>query len=148
MPWTTPKTWSSGETLTAANFNTHIRDNGDATWHLIARKTTDESVTSSGVLQNDDQLLWSVAANEIWIARMYLLFTAATAGDINVSWGFPASGVLYASAPGSLDAAGAVVSPLSKLTATDGTSINFFGDAPEKLFMEDVLYINAGNAGT
>lgn len=27
MAWTTPRTWTSGETLTAANMNTHVRDN-------------------------------------------------------------------------------------------------------------------------
>ena len=27
MAWTTPRTWVAGETLTAALFNTHIRDN-------------------------------------------------------------------------------------------------------------------------
>ena len=34
MAWTTPRTWVSGEVPTAANFNTHVRDNfkaiGDA----------------------------------------------------------------------------------------------------------------------
>jgi hypothetical protein len=27
MPWTTPKTWSTNEVVTAANMNTHLRDN-------------------------------------------------------------------------------------------------------------------------
>jgi hypothetical protein len=27
MPWTTPKTWSVNEVVTAANMNTHLRDN-------------------------------------------------------------------------------------------------------------------------
>ena len=30
MSWTTPKTWSAGELVTAAMFNTHIRDNEQA----------------------------------------------------------------------------------------------------------------------
>lgn len=34
MAWTSPRTWAPGEDLTAANFNTHVRDNlkaiGDA----------------------------------------------------------------------------------------------------------------------
>ena len=54
MGWTAPKTWCVGETLTAANFNTHIRDNQLAEGpHLIARKTADQSVTSSAVLVDD-----------------------------------------------------------------------------------------------
>ena len=27
MPWTTPKTWATNEVVTAANMNTHLRDN-------------------------------------------------------------------------------------------------------------------------
>ena len=27
MPWTTPKTWATGELVTAADLNTHLRDN-------------------------------------------------------------------------------------------------------------------------
>lgn len=30
MAWTTPKTWTTGETLTASDFNTHIQDNLNA----------------------------------------------------------------------------------------------------------------------
>jgi hypothetical protein len=30
MTWTTPKTWATGEPLTASDLNTHVRDNLDA----------------------------------------------------------------------------------------------------------------------
>jgi hypothetical protein len=76
MAWTTPKTWSAGETLTAANFNAHIRDNLNATGpHLVVRKTADESVVSNDVPQDDDVLLLAVLANEVWQFELHLITT-------------------------------------------------------------------------
>jgi hypothetical protein len=73
MAWTTPKTWSAGETLTAANFNTHIRDNqlamGD---HILAQKTADESVSSNTTPQADDHLFFTAGTSQIWFLRLVL----------------------------------------------------------------------------
>jgi len=96
MGWTTPKTWSAGETLTAANFNTHIRDNENALMHLIVRKPSDESVTSSAVVQADNDLILPVGANEVWEFRFNLLVVAPAAGDFQFRFTFP-SGTFSAS---------------------------------------------------
>jgi hypothetical protein len=95
MAWTTPKTWSAGETLTAANFNLHIRDNELAMGpHLIVRKPTDESLTSDTTLQNDDHLLFSgVGANEVWFCHWALIYDAGTTGDIKLAFTFPSGRV-------------------------------------------------------
>ena len=47
MPdWTTPKTWETGEAVTASDMNTHIRDNVD---HLHTRmENTDEYTLNEG----------------------------------------------------------------------------------------------------
>jgi hypothetical protein len=34
--WTSPRTWVAGETVGAANMNTHIRDNENAIWENIS----------------------------------------------------------------------------------------------------------------
>jgi hypothetical protein len=75
MAWTTPKTWSAGEVLTAANFNAQIRDNLNSLFHLVARKTADESVVSSTAFQDDDHLILPVLANEVWQFELTLLTT-------------------------------------------------------------------------
>jgi len=54
------------------------------------RKTADETVTSSTVLQNDNHLLLAMAANEIWEVRFKLMVTAAQAGDIKYAFTVPA----------------------------------------------------------
>jgi hypothetical protein len=94
IPWTAPKTWSAGETLTAANFNTHIRDNEIVASHLIVYKTADESVTSSNTFQPDDHLTFAVAANEIWVTTWRLMASGDTAADIKFQWTFPSGGTI------------------------------------------------------
>ena len=89
MAWTAPKTWSAGETLTAANFNAQIRDNELALGpHLLARKTADES-TSSTTLQNDDHLFTpTIPLNEVWLLE-WVLTSVNAAGAFKVAITFP-----------------------------------------------------------
>lgn len=53
MAWTTPRTWATNETLTAANMNTHVRDalNWLANDHPRCRatRTATQSMASGGV---------------------------------------------------------------------------------------------------
>ena len=53
MAWTTPRTWVTDELVTAAIMNSAVRDNFNSTMHLVARKTADQSVTSSTTLVAD-----------------------------------------------------------------------------------------------
>lgn len=56
MAWTSPRTWVSGETVTAALMNTHVRDNlkaiGDAwsTWTPTWAATTTNPTLGNGTL--------------------------------------------------------------------------------------------------
>jgi hypothetical protein len=49
MAWTTPKTWTVGEVLTAANLNTHLRDNLGEVWRELTyvERTSDLSLSST-----------------------------------------------------------------------------------------------------
>lgn len=47
MPWTTPRTWVTGEVVTAALMNTHVRDNTAASCHLIDHVYTDVTITNT-----------------------------------------------------------------------------------------------------
>lgn len=91
MAWTAPRTWVVGEVATAAQLNTHLRDNLNAIGpHVRVRKTTTESVTNSTTLQNDDELFFSIAANETWLVRAAVFFTSFLAPDIKFGWSVPA----------------------------------------------------------
>src|SRR4051812_42235203 len=55
----------------------------------IVRKTSDETVTSSTTLQSDNELLWAMAASEVWQFEIVLFVTAATASRIQVAFNVP-----------------------------------------------------------
>lgn len=52
-------------------------------------KSSDEIVNNSSVLQNDDDLFFSVGANEIWAVRMYVKFSSPATPDIKFQWSLP-----------------------------------------------------------
>jgi hypothetical protein len=56
----------------------------------VVRKSADESVSSSITLQDDDALLFAVAANEVWVFEASILYTAASATpDLKFTWAAP-----------------------------------------------------------
>lgn len=151
MAWTNPKTWAFQEGLTSANFNLHIRDNLLALGpHLVVRKTLDESVTSSTLLQNDDVLLMAVAANEIWHVQLCLSFSAVQAtGDLKVAFTFPAGGEIGMTGPGA-DNTGTFNMSRFEGTTTPTTARSFSGPASSTARAFQVIegiFINAGTAG-
>jgi len=83
--WTSPRTWVAGEKPPASTLNAHIRNNLEALNGFV-RKTADESVTSSAVLQNDDQLLFSIPQAGTYVFEFVIFATSAAnaAGDIQI----------------------------------------------------------------
>jgi hypothetical protein len=146
MAFTVPKTWSVGETLTAANFNTHIRDNQLSFGpHLIARKASDQNVTASTTLVNDDTLFTpSIAANEIW--RLTLVHSVITgAGGMKSTWSIPTSSELQMLMTG--EGVSALLQQ-ARQTASDTPTLNYLANiASARLYVMEVLFINAGTAG-
>jgi len=94
MAWTTPRTWSDGELVTAAIMNQHVRDNLSVVPHLLVRKTSDETVASSTALQNDDVLVHAVSANTVWQYRWQLIHSSAGSGDMKIAFTVPAGATL------------------------------------------------------
>lgn len=78
-------TWAAGTRLTAEKMT--------AGQTVLIQKTADETVTSSTTLQNDDELFFTVAANGVYVADLYLFAyqgaAASTAIDINGDWSIP-----------------------------------------------------------
>jgi len=54
-------------------------------------KTSDETVTSSTTLQNDNQLLFPVGSFQHWGFEFFIIWDSTTAGDIKFSVTVPAS---------------------------------------------------------
>ncbi len=59
-------------------------------------KTADEVVNNSTTLQNDDHLLFAVAANEIWAFKIFLNMLSGTTPDFKVALTVPSGAVLRA----------------------------------------------------
>ena len=94
MAWTTPRTWTDTELVTAAIMNPHIRDNLNAIGPIFhIRKTADESVTLNATPQNDDHLLFAIAANEVWTIQCVLFYTNNNNANaqLKVGWSVPAA---------------------------------------------------------
>ncbi len=128
--WTTPANWAASEVPTSTKMNQQIKGNFEAINGFV-RKTADESVTSSAVLQNDDHLFYSIAATGTYVIDLNLIATSAAnaAGDLSVAFTFP-TGTFYAfghgldtslasSSIGTINAGGGVV--------TSGTAIALYG---------------------
>ena len=91
MAWTSPRTWVAGETVTAAELNTHVRDNlkviGDA-WTTytptLTASTTDPTLGSGSSATGA-----YIAAGKLIIGRARIVFgasgTAAGTGNYFVS---------------------------------------------------------------
>ncbi|NUP24005.1 MAG: hypothetical protein HOZ81_49720 [Streptomyces sp.] len=77
------KTWASGEILTAADLNRLAQYN-----YVV--KPSNESVTSSTAMQNDDHLVLAVSANTDYWVEAFIVYEAANGGDIAIGWSVPA----------------------------------------------------------
>ncbi len=89
---------------------------------VTIRKTADESVTSSTTLQNDDQLTFSIGANETYIYHIIMNATMASAGSIKYTVTAP-SGATCSTSSFGIDSTG---SGGELLNAGCGTS-GFYG---------------------
>jgi len=63
---------------------------------IIARKTVDESVTSSTALQNDDHISFSVTTSAVYFMDGYIAYSGAAdpAGGLKIDWTLPAGASL------------------------------------------------------
>lgn len=71
---------------------------------LYVRKTSDENVTSSTTMQNDDDLYITVKANAVYLIRSFIIYTGTTTNDIKVGWTVP-TGSVFTWSPWSPDVA-------------------------------------------
>jgi len=164
MAWTSPRTWVTAETVTAAQLNTHLRDNlndlADGSWGIdktVVVKSADETVTNSSTVQSDNHLLFTAAANAKYLVDFGLLVTQSansTSADFKFGFSLPASAV-WSGAGGLPDPAVGTTaagdgnwtalygaSAATRLCGLDGNAGNFTG------LDFTVLVETAGTSGT
>ena len=112
--------------------------NAEHTGIKIVRKTADETVNNSAVLQNDDHLFFSVGANEVWILYGTLRASVLAANDIKIAFTMPTGGeaVYYSLSSGGIW----VVSPNAHETLIPGDRTDM------TLYLGGIVY-NGATAG-
>lgn len=109
---------------------------------IIAVKPDDQIVNNSTALQNDDDLVLSVGANDIWIIHMVFIFEEAISGtDIDYAFTVPTDGRVRALSK----TAAAETGDRIDLTAENTIQSAAAGDIHYKGL--SVLYIGGGTAG-
>lgn len=88
------KTFVAGEVLTAADVNEYLVNS------RYIRKASDESVTSSVTLQDDNELVISLDASETYELLLVATFVGATAGDFKWQVTGPAGATLCTASNG------------------------------------------------
>jgi hypothetical protein len=121
-------------TITATGFS------GPGVSKTFIRKSSAETVTSSTTLQDDDELLFAIAANETWHTDLYLAVTSAGAADFKYAFTAPAglTSITYGHMDNSLSVATS--------TAT-GLSISTASSVSNGMYIK-CLVVNGANAGT
>jgi hypothetical protein len=135
--------------VTAADWNADLVANMNSLMHPIARKTADESVTSSTTLQDDNDLTAAVGANEVWLLEFRMRFEGSTAGDLQIGWSFPSGGRLICDTI-AIDNTLVVTAFHADVTSSPTASLVILGTRGAGVscyHMATVFYINAGTAG-
>ncbi len=73
---------------------------------LAIRKTSDQTVNNSDSPENDNDLLFPIGANEVWIFSVWVLVTSTNVADFRWTFAIP-SGTMRHSLGGSASATGA-----------------------------------------
>lgn len=134
--------FSTGDVPTASQFNDWLVN------ILFARKTADETVTSTTTLQDDDHLFVSVAANAVYHAIIVVREVSQTAAAFKCGFTGPAGYSFAGNALGEGVSAASLGDVLS-VEAVSGTNMAFGGIPGNNLPLTiQGLVITAGTAGT
>ncbi|MBX7153318.1 MAG: hypothetical protein U0Y96_04805 [Candidatus Kapaibacterium sp.] len=69
---------------------------------VLVRKSSDETLTNNNTLQDDDELYFSIAANEIWEVD-YMIRVYGGSGDIKFALALPTGATMWLTAQGDTD---------------------------------------------
>ena len=145
-------TRSLAELITPPIWNADVVANMNLLMHLQARKTSNQSVTSSTALVSDADLQLPVGASDVYLFRFHVRYDAGSTGDFKVAFALPASGQIDAAGSGSILSSTGTFQDTSwqAITTTDASPLSFAGagaNLPRTLLI-DGTYIGGGTAGT
>ena len=126
-------------------------DNGSAWVEIqiaptIKNKTADETVNNSTTLQDDNDLVVAILANETWIVEMVLLVTTDIGADFKLQVNGPTASAGYVTAITPRYEAGAPANLISGGAAL-GSPISLAGSATAYTVKVTAIVRNGANAG-
>jgi hypothetical protein len=106
----------------------------------VIRKTADETVNNSAILQDDDHLSFSIGASEEWVFEIVLAFTSNATADLQIAVTVPSGASVFY---------GAHIGTPPNFTATSGTGlgVSSAGGALEGVLITGWV-LNSTTAGT
>jgi len=109
----------------------------------VVRKEADEAVNNSNILQNDDELLFAVGANEVWEVRVILLHDATSTAKLKVGFAAPTNSTVawFTDCANS----GGTVKSFGNLDLAN-TSFHS-GENGSCIFLIDAIFTTGANAG-
>lgn len=118
------------------------------TAQILKYKSSDEVVDNSATLQNDDDLYFSVGANEVWYFRLVLRLVDTGGAEFRINFSVPTGGDVHYSRSGERGADCA--------TVIDFVVVKTLADGDQKLTSRndqcaniiEGFYIGGANAGT
>ncbi len=114
---------------------------------LFARKTADQSVTSSTTLTNDNHLAVSVQANAVYDLRLLITYDGSTSGDLKIQFNVPASAVLVGQAHAPVSTA-ASQQDYQDFSISAGITINYGVLGATTVGSLSGTLVTSGTAGT
>lgn len=136
-------TWVVGQVLTADDVNNWLVP-------MAVRKPSDEPVTSSTVLQADNDLLLALPASSVWDVSCCLLYDGGTTGssDFKWQWTVPAGATIAAGYTHNFFSGASLVMSANNFTAgtTQASGTNGAGNLlPVLIRMSVVISSTPGN---
>ena len=126
-------------------------DGADPSWGspsgLATRvlKTADETVNNSLVLQNDNQLVLAVAANDVWEIHYIIRRTTSVGAYFRYAWTLPAAGAMQQA---DQEEIGVATTAAPGLIASDSTAADLIAAAAADYWiMGWAIYVGGANAG-
>lgn len=115
---------------------------------LVARKGSSETVTSSTTLQDDNDLSFAVAANEIWFFELYLIVSCPVAGvDLIATMVGPAGSTVVWSWGGQMYFTPASAPAVVRSSSGGSPATHYVDNVPETVAIRGIIS-NGSTAGT
>lgn len=111
---------TAGSDGTAAQINSYLG--------IVKRKSVNETVNNSATLQDDNDLVWAVAASVVYRLNVYLAYNSNSTADLRVGWSVPSGTTMVWHAMGLDSALGFSASG----NWNQGSVLGFGGDSTDR----------------